>query len=198
MALTDLEVRKSKATDKQQKISDCGCLYLLIHRKGGKYWQMACRFRGKQKTLSLGVYPDVSLAEARDQREQARKLLARDADPNAVKQAQKVSDILLNANSFELIAREWFAKHSPNWKENHSSKIIARLEKDVFPWIGGRPITEITAPALLAAIRRIETRGALETAHRALATCGQVFRTLSLPDALNVILHSICVVHFLQ
>jgi integrase len=176
MALTDMEVRKSKATDKHQKISDGGGLYLLIHANGGKYWQMAYRFRGKQKTLSIGVYPDVSLAEARDQREQARKLLARDADPNAVKQAQKVSDILLTANSFELIAREWFAKHSPNWKENHSSKIIARLEKDVFPWIGERPITEITAPALLGAIRRIETRGALETAHRALATCGQVFR----------------------
>ncbi len=92
-----------------------------------------------------------------------------------MKQAQKVAFVALAENSFEVIAREWFAKHSPNWKENHSSKIIARLESDVFPWIGSRPIGEINAPALLAAIRRIEARGALETAHRALACCGQVF-----------------------
>ncbi len=93
-----------------------------------------------------------------------------------MKQAQKASKLELAENSFEVIAREWFVRHAPNWKENHSSKIIARLEKDIFPWIGARPIAEIAAPALLVTISRIEARGALETAHRALACCGQVFR----------------------
>ncbi len=190
MALTDMEVKKAKATDKPVKLADGGGLFLLVQPNGAKYWRLAYRFAGKQKTLALGVYPDVPLVGywhdpktkkvwvkgAREQREDARKLLANDTDPGAVKQAQKAAKGEQVANSFEAIAREWFVRHSPNWKENHSSKIIARLEKDVFPWIGARPIGEIAAPALLAAIRRIESRGALETAHRALACCGQVFR----------------------
>jgi len=190
MALTDMEVKKAKATDKPVKLADGGGLFLLVQPNGAKYWRLAYRFDGKQKTLALGVYPDVPLVGywhdpqtkkvwvkgARESREDARKLLANDTDPGAVKQAQKAAKGEQVANSFEAIAREWFVRHSPNWKENHSSKIIARLEKDVFPWIGGRPIGEIATPALLAAIRRIESRGALETAHRALACCGQVFR----------------------
>ena len=176
MALTELAVKKAKPTAKQQKLSDGGGLYLLIHPNGGKYWQMAYRFAGKQKTLSLGVYPDTGLADARERREYARKLLANETDPSAVKQAQKARVAALSEHSFEIIAREWFGKHAPNWQQSHSSKIIARLEKDVFPWIGNRPISEIGAPTLLEAIRRIEARGALETAHRALATCGHVFR----------------------
>jgi integrase len=190
MALTDMEVKKAKATDKPVKLTDGGGLFLLVQPNGAKYWRLAYRFAGKQKTLALGVYPDVPLAGywhdpltkkvwvkgARELREDARKLLANDTDPGAVKQAQKATKGEQVANSFEAIAREWFVRHSPNWKENHSSKIIARLEKDVFPWIGARPIDEIAAPALLAAIRRVESRGALETAHRALACCGQVFR----------------------
>lgn len=190
MALTDMEVKKAKATDKPVKLADGGGLFLLVQPNGAKYWRLAYRFAGKQKTLALGVYPDVPLVGywhdpktkkvwvkgAREQREDARKLLANDTDPGAVKQAQKAAKGEQVANSFEAIAREWFVRHSPNWKENHSSKIIARLENDVFPWIGARPIDEIAAPALLAAIRRIESRGALETAHRALACCGQVFR----------------------
>lgn len=176
MALTELAVKKAKPLEKQQKISDGGGLYLLIHPNGGKYWQMAYRFEGKQKTLSLGIYPDVGLAQARDRRDDARKLLANEIDPSAVKQAKKASGILLSENSFEIVAREWFIRHAPNWKENHSSKIIARLEKDIFPWIGNIPISDIAAPVLLAVVRRVEARGALETAHRALACCGQVFR----------------------
>ncbi len=190
MALTDMEVKKAKATDKPVKLTDGGGLFLLVQPNGAKYWRLAYRFAGKQKTLALGVYPDVPLVGywhdpktkkvwvkgAREQREDARKLLANDTDPGAVKQAQKAAKGEQVANSFEAIAREWFVRHSPNWKENHSSKIIVRLENDVFPWIGARPIDEIAAPALLAAIRRIESRGALETAHRALACCGQVFR----------------------
>jgi len=176
MALTELQVKNAKPTAKPYKLTDGGGLFMLVHTNGGRYWRLAYRFDGKQKTLALGVYPDVSLADARERREQARKLLANGADPGAVKQEQKATVAALSENSFEIIAREWFAKHSPNWKENHSSKILARLENDMFHWIGARPIGEIAAPALLAAIRRIEARGALETAHRVLAICGQVFR----------------------
>lgn len=174
--LTDMLVRKAKPTEKPVKLVDGGGLFLLVETNGGKYWRLAYRFAGKQKTLSLGVYPDVSLADARARRDDARKLLANDTDPGAAKQAQKASKIEQATNSFEAIAREWFILHSPNWKENHSSKIIARLEKDVFPWIGVRVIAEIAAPELLSVARRIESRGALETAHRVLACCGQVFR----------------------
>ncbi|MDA1108163.1 MAG: integrase arm-type DNA-binding domain-containing protein [Proteobacteria bacterium] len=176
MALTAIEVKNAKATDKPLKLSDGGGLFLLVQPSGAKYWRLAYRFAGKQKTLALGVYPDISLSAARERREQARKLLANGADPGAVKQAQKAAITALAENSFELVAREWFSKHTPNWKKNHSSKIIRRLEVDIFPWLGARPIGEITAPELLAAIRRIEARGALETAHRALANCGQVLR----------------------
>jgi integrase len=176
MPLTDTAIKKAKPEAKPSKMADGGGLYLLIHPNGGKYWRMDYRFGGKRKTLSIGVYPDVSLVDARNRREQARKLLANDTDPSSVKQEQKAKVAALSEHSFEAIAREWFARHAPNWKENHSSKIIARLENDVFPWIGNKPISEISAPALLAVIRRIESRGALETAHRALACCGQVFR----------------------
>ncbi|MGC2458725.1 MAG: integrase arm-type DNA-binding domain-containing protein [Gallionellaceae bacterium] len=174
--LTEVAIKKAKPEAKPYKMADGGGMYLLVQSNGAKYWRLKYRYQGIEKLLSLGVYPDVTLSQARERREDARKLLANDADPGAVKQAQKAATIAGVENSFEVIAREWFAKHSLNWKENHSSKIITRLENDVFPWIGARPIGEIAAPALLAAIRRIEARGALETAHRALASCGQVFR----------------------
>jgi integrase len=176
MALTAIEVKSAKKTDKQQKLTDGGGLYLLVHLNGAKYWRLDYRFTGKRKTLALGVYPDVSLSDARERRDEARKILANGADPSDIKKAKKVANAALTENSFELVAREWFSKHAPNWKENHSSKIITRLEKDIFPWLGARPASEITAPELLQTIRRIESRGALETAHRALANCGQVFR----------------------
>ncbi len=176
MKLSDAAARKAKPEAKAYKMADGGGMYLEVMPTGSKYWRLKYRFGGKEKRLAFGVYPDVSLAQARERRDDARKLLANDIDPGIVKQAQKASKLELAKNSFEVIAREWFVRHAPNWKENHSSKIIARLEKDIFPWIGARPIAEIAAPALLATIRRIEARGALETAHRALACCGQVFR----------------------
>lgn len=122
------------------------------------------------------MYPDVSLADARQRRDDARKLLANGVDPGTVKQQAKRSIRETAGNSFEMIAREWFAKHSANWDSSHGEKIIRRLERDIFPWIGVRPIAEVTAPELLSALRRIENRGALETAHRAHQNCGQIFR----------------------
>ena len=178
MKLSDTAARKAKPEAKPYKMADGGGMYLEVMPNGSKYWRLKYRIAGKEKLcLRWAVYPGRNPSSMHAPAvEEARKLLVNDTDPGAVKQAQKAAQTALTENSFEVIAREWFERHAPNWKENHSSKIIARLEKDVFPWIGARPIAEIAAPALLAAIRRIESRGALETAHRALATCGQVFR----------------------
>ncbi|MBL8438410.1 MAG: integrase arm-type DNA-binding domain-containing protein [Zoogloeaceae bacterium] len=176
MALTDTAVRRAKPTEKARKLADEKGLYLLIQPTGGKLWRLDYRFNGVRKTLALGSYPDVSLASARERRDDARKLLANDIDPGEYRKIQKAAKIERAANSFEVVAREWFAKHSPNWAASHADKIIQRLEKDVFPWLGRRPIGEIKAPEVLACLRRIETRGALDTAHRAQQNCGQVFR----------------------
>lgn len=137
---------------------------------------MKYRFTGKEKLLSLGVYPDVGLKDAREKRDAARKLIAAGIDPSANRKIQNAARVERAENSFEVVAREWYAKHSPKWAVSHASKILTRLEKDVFPWIGGLPIAEIAAPELLATLRRIESRGAIETAHPAHQTCGQIFR----------------------
>jgi integrase len=176
MALTAIEVSKTRATDRPQKLADGGGLYLLVQPNGAKYWRLDYRFAGKRKTLAVGVYPDVSLSDARERREAARKVLANGADPSAVKKAQKAAVMSLAANSFEIVAREWLSKFSKNWKESHTRTISVRLINDVFPWLGARPIGEINAPELLAVLRRIESRGALDAAHRVSAICGQVFR----------------------
>lgn len=126
--------------------------------------------------MGNAIYPDVSLAKARDKRDDARKLLADDIDPGEHRKVMKQVESDRSANSFEVIAREWFVKYSSNWVKSHSDKIIQRFERDIFPWIGNKPITDVTPLVLLSVIRRIEERGALETAHRALSNCGQVFR----------------------
>jgi integrase len=190
MALTDLELKKANTTGKPEKRADGGGMYLLaqpdretINEKskkvvvrGAKYWRLDYRFAGKRKTLAIGVYPDVSLLDARERREAARKMLANGADPGAVKRAQKAAVVALAANSFEIVAHEWFSKFTKGFKESHTRTISVRLKNDVFPWLGARPIGEINAPELLAVLRRIESRGALDTAHRVSAICGQVFR----------------------
>ena len=174
--LTDTAIRTAKPTEKPRKLFDGGGLYLELSPTGGKWWRLKYRYGGKEKRLSMGVYPDVSLKDARDRRDEARKLLATGTDPSDNRKATKSARADRAANSFEVVAREWFANYSPNWAATHSDRIIARFERDVFPWLGGRPVAEITAPEILTTVRKIETRGALETAHRALSTCGQVFR----------------------
>ena len=176
MPLTDTAIKKAKPEAKQRKLYDQRGLFLLISPKGGKWWRFKYLFDGKEKLLSLGTYPDVSLKDARDRRDEARKQVAAGIDPGEHRKAKKAAKAAKQANSFEVIAREWYAKHSPNWSANHGDRIIRRLERDIFPWIGGSPIADITAPQLLEVIRRIEQRGALETAHRALGNCGQIFR----------------------
>ena len=176
MPLTDTAVRSAKPTDKPVKLFDERGLFLLIAPAGGKWWRFRYRFGGKHKSLSLGVYPDVALKKARERRDEARKLLADGIDPGEHRKAKKSAGADRAANSFEVVAREWFAQYEPKWAETHSSKIIRRLELDVFPWLGARPIADIAAPDVLACLRRIEARGALDTAHRAQQNCGQVFR----------------------
>jgi integrase len=164
-------VRNAKAGKKSVKLFDGRGLYLEVSPSGGKY-----RFEGKEKRLSLGVYPDVKLKDARDRRETARKLLSDGIDPSENRKAQRSAREDEAANSFEVLAREWFAKNSLTWAASHSDRIMRRLERDVFPWVGRKPITDIHAPEILTVLRRIEARGAAETAHRALNDCGQVFR----------------------
>ncbi|HEY3327672.1 MAG TPA: integrase arm-type DNA-binding domain-containing protein [Novimethylophilus sp.] len=176
MPLTNTAVSNIKPKEKAYKLADERGLFLLVHPNGSKYWRLKYRFGGTEKLLALGVYPDVSLADARQRRDDARKLLANGVDPGEVKQQSKRSIKENAANSFEAIAREWFAKHKHSWAESHSEKILYRLEKDVFPWMGSRPIAEIKAPELLSVIRRTESRGALDTAKRIKQNCGQVFR----------------------
>jgi integrase len=176
MTLSDTAIRNAKPGERPFKLSDERGLFLLVTPNGGKWWRFKYRFNGKEKQLSFGTYPDVGLKEARNRRDEARKQVASGIDPSENRKAQKSARADRAANSFEVVAREWFAKYSPTWAKDHGNRIIRRFERDIFPWIGGRPIAEVTAPELLTTVRRIEERGALETAHRALANCGQVFR----------------------
>lgn len=136
MPLTDTAVRNAKPELKSRKLADEKGLFLLIHSNGSKYWRVKYRFGGKEKLLALGIYPDVSLAQARQRRDDARKLLANQVDPGVYKQEAKRASREMALNSFEAVGREWYAKHSPNWAASHGSKIIRRLERDIFPWIG--------------------------------------------------------------
>lgn len=176
MPLTIVAINRARAIDKPVKLFDGGGLYLLVNPNGSRWWRFKYRYLGKEKLLSLGTYPDVSLKDARDRRDQARKQLVSGIDPSEHRKAQKTALIATTENTFEAVAREWFAKNSPTWAAGHADKIIRRLERDVFPWLGGRPIADLTAPDLLAVLRRIESRGAIETAHRAQQNCSQVFR----------------------
>ncbi len=175
MALTDVKVRNAKPAEKQFKLFDGDGLFLLVTPNGKKGWRFKYRFGGKEKLLSFGTYPEVSLGEAREKRLAARKQVAAGIDPGEVRKAQKVSTTQ-ELDSFEVVAREWHGKFTPTWAQTHADTTRRRLERDVFPWLGGRPIGEIKAPDVLEVLRRVETRGALETAHRVKTICGQVFR----------------------
>jgi len=171
--LTEAAIKAAKPRPKPYRMTDGHGLYLLVRPDGARWWRLDYRRPGgARNTLSLGVYPEISLKKVRDRRDEARRLLKDGIDPGAKRQADKVA----LADSFEVVAREWFAKFSPRWAPTHSSKIITRLEKDIFPWLGSRPVSAITAPELLTCLRRIEARGALDTAHRAHQNCGQIFR----------------------
>lgn len=178
-----------KPGDTRRRLSDGAGLYLLLFVKGGSHgWRFDYAYDGRRKTLSLGTYPLIGLASARELADKARRLLVSGTDPSQARQQQrqivakqreveKLVDAGLPApGSFESVAREWYAKHSPSWAPSHADKIIRRLERDVFPWLGVKPINTIKPPELLAVLKRVEERGAIETTHRVQQNCGQVFR----------------------
>jgi len=175
--LTDSRIRNAKPRSKEYKLSDGGGLFLLVVPAGGKYWRMKYRFGGKDMgSLAFGVFPEVSLTEARDKRETARKKLRDGIDPRQEQKALKAANVADGENGFEVVALEWYANRSSAWSASHAATVIGRLNLDVFPRLGARPIGEITAPEVLKMLRAIEFRGALETAHRVRTICGQVFR----------------------
>lgn len=176
MSLTATRINAAKPRKKPYKLGDSGGLFLLVSPSGGRWWRFKYRHDGKAKLISLGIYPETSLAQAREGRDAARRQLSTGVDPSAARQAQKAARAMASANSFEVVAREWFEKQRTNWVQGHADKIIARLERDVFPYIGRLPIADVTGPAILATIRRIEDRGRHETAHRALQNIGQIIR----------------------
>ena len=168
--------RRKTEREIRAPLFDGGGLYLELAPNGGKWWRLKFRFTGKEKRLSLGVYPHVALKQARERRDEARKMLANGVDPSEQRKATKSAATERAANSFEAIGREWFASFSPKWVKGHSDKILRRLEHNVYPHIGGRPIAEITSQEMLAVLRKVESRGAIETAHRTKQNCSQVFR----------------------
>ena len=174
--LTDTGIKHLKPCDKRLKLTDARGLQLVIYPNGSKLWQMRYRFEGTQKTASLGKYPDVSLAEARDKRDELHKLLANGIDPVAAKRSAAAAKTIAQAHSFESIAREWFGSWAKVRTERHARYVLARLEADVFPAIGTRPISEIKAPELVRMVKAVEKRGALDIAKRAYQTTSQVFR----------------------
>lgn len=170
------QVKNAQPKDRDYKIADEKGMYLLVKSNGRKYWRMQYRFAGKFKTLSFGVYPEVSLKEAREKRDSARKLLAEKIDPSAHRQQQKHALAEAGENNFEYIGREWYETKLAGKSHSHRSRSLRMLEKELFPHIGHRPISDITPPELLAILRRIEDRGVVDTAHRAKQTAGQVFK----------------------
>lgn len=176
MRLTDAKLRKLKPRDKAYKETDGLGLYVIVPPKGRPRWRFDYRYKGKRKTLSMGVYPDISLKAAREKRDAAREQVAQGLDPSMVRVSERRKDAESYANNFESIAREWFKKFSSGWAESHSKRVMRRLEANVFPRLGSMPITDIEPPVLLGALRKIEERGAIETAHRVKQTCGQIYR----------------------
>ena len=166
--LSDALIRSAKRAARPRKLSDTGGLHLLVAPNGGRYWRFSYRFRGKQKTLALGVYPDVGLAKARARHREARELLADGIDPSADKRSA--------SKTFETAAREWHARWKTNRHPRHAHYVLKRLEADIFPEIGSLPLSEIPASAFRDAVQEIEQRGAVDIAKRVLQTCGQIMR----------------------
>lgn len=186
---SDATIKAVRSGDPRKRLTDGDGLYLLLFVKGGAHgWRLDYTFEGRRKTLSLGTYPSTTLAIARRKADAAREKVADGQDPSQERKAQRVVHAkaieaekrqqqgLPPINSFEEVGREWFEIRRGGWANGYSEKVIARLENDVFPYVGSAPVTSITPTQLLEVLRRIEARGVIETAHRALESCGQIFR----------------------
>ncbi|MGL5680451.1 MAG: tyrosine-type recombinase/integrase [Plesiomonas shigelloides] len=176
MKLTIRQIDTTKPKDKAFKLSDGGGLYLLVNPSGSKYWRLKYRFAGKEKLLAIGVYPDISLAQARSRREEAKKLLLEGKDPGQEKKLEKLSRQLEVENSFEAIAREWYTRRFDRWSVSYREEMMRTFEKDVFPFIGHRPIKDIKPLELLEVLSKLETRGATEKARKVRQRCGEVWK----------------------
>lgn len=176
MPLTAVAIKNKKPGKKPARMYDTGGLYLEIRPQGGKWWRFAYRFGGRRKLISLGVFDDVTLVQAREKRDAARRLLADGIDPSAHKKFEKQATRMRETNSFEAVALEWHGKQAKAWAPKHADDVLRRLRSNLFPDLGARPIATITAPHLLAAARKVESRGAHDLAHRMVGVAGQVFR----------------------
>lgn len=176
MRLSNTKIRNLRPVSKPKKFYDGDGLFLIVNPSGSRLWRMKYMFYGKEKLLSLGKYPDVSLKRARDKRLEARQQLDEGLDPSFEKKRQRDSTVERMGNSFESVAREWIEKYSSIWTEGYILNLTQRLEKNIFPWLGARPIDDILAPDLLRVLRKIESRGKIDTAHRVKQNCGQIFR----------------------
>ncbi|EAO5171091.1 DUF4102 domain-containing protein [Salmonella enterica subsp. enterica serovar Virchow] len=175
MKLTARQISTAKPTEKPYKLSDGGGLYLLVNPNGSRYWRMKYRYAGKEKLLSIGVYPDVTLAEARDKRTQAKRILAAGDDPSEVKQAEREAKNLAVNNSFELLALEWHEHKKPNWSSGYADDILEYLRKDIFPYIGKKAITDIKPMTMLSVLKKMEDRGVLDKLKKTRQACRQIF-----------------------
>ena len=176
--LTDPRIKSAKPKDRAYKLSDGAGMYLHVMPGGGRYWRLKYRFGGKEKTLALGVYPDVNAGQAARNKRKAARVIYLDSgkDPGLAKKEAKRQEIMRANNTFEGVAREWHEKQSHRWSERHANKVMSSLERHIFPSLGTRPIADVEAPELLDLLRVIENRGALVTAHEVLQRCGAVFR----------------------
>ncbi len=175
MSLTDKKILNAKPAERPFKLFDGEGLYLLVQPDGAKYWRMKYRFAGKEKLLAIGVYPAISLAEAHKRKRKARTALDEGRDPAAEKKAEKLGLRSAAQNTLQAVAEDWHAKNVHAWSEDYAAWVIRALKADIFPWLGSRPVREIEAPELLHALRRIEDRDALVTAHRVRNNLEQVF-----------------------
>jgi hypothetical protein len=189
MPLTDVFLRNLKPADKRKNYKDSGGLYLYATTSGLKSWRFNYRFQGKQLTLTFGTYPLISLKEARDKLVDAKRTLKAGIDPGQQKKSIQEAVRAESVNSFEVVAREWFARKQIGKDERYTFRIWARLEKDFLPFLASRPINEITSQDVLEVLRKIEARGAVDTSHRCLQYCGQIFR-----DAVSTgrVSHDVC------
>ena len=176
MALTDTKIKNAQPKEKPYRLSDAKGLYIEVHPNGSKYWRLKYRFMGKEKRLSIGVYPTVTLKQARKATELAKDQIAQGVDPSQAKKAKKAERMTAQTNNLQFIAIEWHTQQSKQWSEGYTVKVLRAMERDLFPYVGTLPLDTITPPQLLAVFRRVDNRGATESAHRLKQIVGQVFR----------------------
>jgi integrase len=172
MPLNDATIRAAKASEKQQKLFDGNGLFLLVMKNGTKTWRLKYRFQGKEKLISLGTYPLVSLKDARERAIEARKTLDNGVDPSAARKQEKSATL----NTFESVAREWHERQATKWSALYTKNVINRMQHNLFPVIGSLPVNEVTAPQILAILRKVEARGTIATAHALKQVCSSIFR----------------------